>query len=62
MAIDLTGGMDPSKDHFLAERPDDPEFRESAVVLGLRRPRARSDCPASASRPSPRPGTSATSS
>ena len=30
MAIDLTGGMDPSKDHFLAERPDDPEFRESA--------------------------------
>ena len=30
MAIDLTGGMDPSKDHFLAERPDDPDFRESA--------------------------------
>ena len=30
MAIDLTGGMDPSKDHFLAERPEDPEFRESA--------------------------------
>jgi hypothetical protein len=30
MAIDLTGGMDPSKDHFLAERPQDPDFRESA--------------------------------
>ena len=30
MAIDLTGGMDPSSDHFLAEPPDDPEFRESA--------------------------------
>ena len=30
MAIDLTGGMDPSEDHFFAERPDDPEMRESA--------------------------------
>jgi hypothetical protein len=30
MAHDLTGGMDPSSDYFLAERPDDPEFRESA--------------------------------
>jgi len=30
MAIDLTGGTDPSSDYFLAERPDDPEFRESA--------------------------------
>jgi len=30
MAIDLTGGMDPSSDYFLAERPDDAEFRESA--------------------------------
>ena len=30
MGIDLTGGMDPSADHFLAERPADPEFRESA--------------------------------
>jgi hypothetical protein len=30
MAIDLSGGMDATKDHFLAERPDDPEFRESA--------------------------------
>jgi hypothetical protein len=29
MAIDITGAMDPSSDHFLAERPDDPEFRES---------------------------------
>jgi hypothetical protein len=32
MGIDLTGGMDPSSDHFLAARPDDPEFRESASV------------------------------
>ena len=32
MAIDLTGGMDPSSDHFLAEPPDDPEFRESASL------------------------------
>jgi hypothetical protein len=32
MAIDLTGGMDPSSDHFLAEKPEDPEFRESASV------------------------------
>lgn len=30
MAIDLTGGMDPASDYFLAERPSDPEFRESA--------------------------------
>ena len=30
MTIYLTGGMDPSKDHFLAERPEDPDFRESA--------------------------------
>ena len=32
MGIDLTGGMDPSSDHFLAAQPDDPEFRESASV------------------------------
>jgi hypothetical protein len=32
MAIDLTGGMDPSEDHFLTERPEDPEFRESASM------------------------------
>ena len=30
MAIDLAGGMSPSKDYFLAERPEDPQFRESA--------------------------------
>ena len=36
MAIDLTGGMEPSKDFFLAERPEDPQFREERVVLGLR--------------------------
>jgi hypothetical protein len=30
MAVDLTGGMDPSSDHFFPERPADPEFRESA--------------------------------
>jgi hypothetical protein len=32
MTIDLTGGVDLSSDHFLAERPDDPQFRESASV------------------------------
>lgn len=32
MAIDLTGGMDDSFDHFLAERPDDDELRASAPV------------------------------
>ena len=32
MTIDLTGGMDPSSDHFLAARPDDPQFRESASM------------------------------
>lgn len=32
MAIDLTGGMDPSEDYFLGEQPDDPDFRESASV------------------------------
>ncbi len=30
MAIDLAGGMSPSKDFFLAEKPEDPQFRESA--------------------------------
>jgi hypothetical protein len=30
VAIDLTGGMEASADYFLAERPEDPEFRESA--------------------------------
>ena len=32
MTIDLTGGMDPSRDHFLADRPEDPQFRESASM------------------------------
>jgi hypothetical protein len=32
VTIDLTGGVDPSSDHFLAARPDDPQFRESASV------------------------------
>src|SRR3954447_10438060 len=32
MGIDLTGGMDVASDHFLAARPDDPQFRESASV------------------------------
>ncbi len=30
MAIDLAGGMSPSKDYFLPEKPEDPQFRESA--------------------------------
>ena len=32
MAIDLTSGMDASSDHFLGERPTDPQFRESASM------------------------------
>jgi hypothetical protein len=32
MAIDLTSGMDASSDDFLAERPEDPQFRESASM------------------------------
>ena len=32
MTIDLTSGMDASSDHFLAERPSDPQFRESASM------------------------------
>ena len=32
MTIDLTGGMDASSDHFLAEQPEDPQFRESASI------------------------------
>ena len=32
MAADLTGGMALSDDYFLAERPSDPDFRESASV------------------------------
>ena len=30
--LDRTGGVDPAKDHFFAERPDDPQMRESASV------------------------------
>ncbi len=32
MAIDLTSGMEASKDFFLTKCPDDPQFRESASV------------------------------
>ena len=32
MAIDLSGGMDASRDYFLAERPEDPQFRESVSM------------------------------
>ncbi len=32
MAVDLTGGMDPSEDFFFAKQPDDPQFRESASM------------------------------
>jgi hypothetical protein len=32
MTLDLTSGMDASSDHFLAERPTDPQFRESASM------------------------------
>jgi hypothetical protein len=30
MAVDLAGGMDPSRDYFFTEKPEDPQFRESA--------------------------------
>ena len=29
MTIDLTGGIDPAREYVFAERPDDPEMRES---------------------------------
>ena len=29
MAIDLTGGIDPAREYMFAERPDDPEMRDS---------------------------------
>ena len=29
MAIDLTGGIDPAREHVFAQRPDDPEMRDS---------------------------------
>lgn len=29
MAIDLTGGIDPAREYVFAERPDDPEMRDS---------------------------------
>jgi hypothetical protein len=32
VAVDLSGGLHASKDHFLVHRPDDPDFRESASV------------------------------
>ena len=30
MAIDLTGGIDPAREYMFAERPDNPEMRDSA--------------------------------
>jgi hypothetical protein len=30
MAIDLTGGIDPAREYMFAERPDNPELRDSA--------------------------------
>ena len=32
MAIDLTGGLDPEFEYFLAERPENPEMRDSATL------------------------------
>ena len=29
MAIDLTGGIDPAREYMFAERPEDPEMRDS---------------------------------
>jgi len=30
VTIDLTGGMELSRDYFLTDKPEDPQFRESA--------------------------------
>ena len=30
MSVDLTGGLEPSREHVFAERPEDPEMRDSA--------------------------------
>lgn len=32
MAIDLTGGLDPGFEHFLAERPANPDMRDAAIM------------------------------
>ena len=32
MALDLSGGLDPEFEYFLAERPEDPEMRDSASL------------------------------
>jgi len=32
VGIDLTGGIDPAREYFFAERPDDPEMRDSASM------------------------------
>jgi len=32
MAIDLTGGLDASREHVFADRPDDPEMRDSVSM------------------------------
>ena len=29
MSIDLTGGIDPSREYVFAQRPDNPEMRDS---------------------------------
>jgi hypothetical protein len=28
MAVDLTGGIDPSREYVFAQRPDNPEMRD----------------------------------
>lgn len=32
MAVDLAGGLDPRFEHFLTDRPDDPDVRDSATL------------------------------
>ena len=32
MSIDLTGGIDPAREFVFAERPDDPEMRDSVSL------------------------------
>lgn len=29
MTIDVTGGIDPAREYVFAQRPDDPEMRDS---------------------------------
>ena len=61
MAIDLTGGIDPAREYVFAERPDNPEMRESVSFwvsddrgeVGLHAHRDRGDGRATGTRTAP---------